>query len=349
MRKVDYIIAGQGIAGTLISYELWKSGSSFLVIDKPGITNASHVAGAVINPVNINTWAPVANSELFVPAALSSYRDMESITGQSFLQQKPLYVFSQGKNQKTSGAGGLPSLLTQEEIREIERYFHTATLCRKLSPVWQISTGVLLNTWRRLLQENGRLQEGWLYSDNMELTGDGIVYEDIQAKKIIFCEGAAIRNTPLFTGLPFTPNRGEALLLHIPELSPSCIYHHGVRLIPVDNNGLFWCGSNYTWNFTNLQPDETWRKKTETFLSSWLRIPFTVRDHMVAERPTTAGQEPMVGRHPRQPRVFVFNGLGTKGFSMAPYLAKQLCDQLVTPSFTGEINLAKPLHTWIKA
>ncbi|HRQ52567.1 MAG TPA: FAD-dependent oxidoreductase, partial [Agriterribacter sp.] len=55
---------------------------------------------------------------------------------------------------------------------------------------------------------------------------------------------------------------------------------------------------------------------------------FTVVDHMVAERPTTAGQQFLTGIHPDMPSVVIFNGLGTKGFTCGPALARALCRQL---------------------
>ncbi|MGE5447336.1 MAG: FAD-dependent oxidoreductase, partial [Bacteroidales bacterium] len=49
--KVDVIIVGQGLAGTLLAFELLKLGQSFVVIDQPGIIKASSVAAGIINPV----------------------------------------------------------------------------------------------------------------------------------------------------------------------------------------------------------------------------------------------------------------------------------------------------------
>lgn len=70
-----------------------------------------------------------------------------------------------------------------------------------------------------------------------------------------------------------------------------------------------------------------WRKKIEKFLKQWLKLPFSINEHIVAERPTTAGQQPLLLNHHNLPMA-LFNGLGTKGFLMGPSLAKQFADKI---------------------
>lgn len=346
MRKVDCIVVGQGIAGTLISYELTQAGRSVMVFDQPGITHASRVAGAIINPFNINTWEPVTNSGLFIPPAIDTYRQLEQITGQSVIAQKPMLLFSPGKTPLPTQKNDHLQHLTPEERNDISRCFHPTELLLKLD-VWQIQTGVLLDAWRDWLQTRDMLMEEPFDSSLVKEQHDAVIYGDIQCKAVIFCEGAAADSNPYFSGLPFTKNRGEVLMLRIPGLPASFVYHHKLRLIPTATDDICWCGSNYTWRFSNLQPGDAWRNKTLDHLASWLKLPVTVIDHIAAERPTTGGQEPMVGVHPTHPRIYIFNGLGTRGYSLGPFLAKQLSRQLVQPETAGPMQLVRPLGTWI--
>ncbi len=346
MRAVDFIVVGQGIAGTLISYELLQAGRSVLVFDQPGITHASRVAGAIINPFNINTWEPVTNSRLFIPSALDTYRHLQQLTGQSVIEQKPMLLFSPGKNPLPAQKNDQLHNLGTEEQKEISGCFHPTELLLKLD-VWQIQTGSLLDAWRAWLKKQDILLKEPFDSSLLQEHNDAILYGDIQCKAVIYCEGAAADKNPYFSGLPFTKNRGEVLLLRIPGLPTSFVYHHKLRLIPTDKVDIFWCGSNYTWRFNNLQPGDTWRNKTLDHLASWLKLSVTLTDHIAAERPTTGGQEPMVGAHPAHPRIYIFNGLGTKGYSLGPFLAKQLSRHLVQPETAGGMQLVRPLSIWI--
>ena len=49
--KVDYLIIGQGLAGSLLVHELQKAGKSCFVLDDPKQIKASEVAAGVVNPV----------------------------------------------------------------------------------------------------------------------------------------------------------------------------------------------------------------------------------------------------------------------------------------------------------
>ena len=53
-------------------------------------------------------------------------------------------------------------------------------------------------------------------------------------------------------------------------------------------------------------------------------MPFNVLGCQSGVRPATADRRPWVGRHPLYPQAMVCNGLGTKGVSLAPWLATQL-------------------------
>jgi glycine oxidase len=45
-------------------------------------------------------------------------------------------------------------------------------------------------------------------------------------------------------------------------------------------------------------------------------------------RPTTHDRRPILGAHPKHPSVIIFNGLGTKGVSLAPHFSKVLAEWL---------------------
>jgi len=48
--EFDYIITGQGIAGTMLSYTLLQAGQRILVIDEYKANSASRIAAGVIQP-----------------------------------------------------------------------------------------------------------------------------------------------------------------------------------------------------------------------------------------------------------------------------------------------------------
>lgn len=308
-----------------------------MVIDEPHeLPKASLVAGAVINPVNVNRWTMVADHQDYIAAALETYSGMEETLGISLMEAMPMLVFhkDEAKRQLYNEKQSLfPAYIQQPADAEItltQQLFRNKYGMGKVNPVWRIHAAQLLSAWSHFLKSKALLLQERFNIAECRLTPEGIRYKAISAEKIIFCEGAAAIHNPFFNTLPFTKNRGEALLLSVPGLPRAYIYHYGIRLVPTAED-LFWCGSNYRWQFNNLLPDQNWRRQTEATLRHWLSLPFKVVDHVVAERPTTAGQQFLTGTHPAMPSVAIFNGLGTKGFSCGPALARILCRQLTDP------------------
>lgn len=317
--KVDCLIIGQGIAGTLLSYRLLLAGKSVVVIDDGSGGKASRVAGAVINPRSGKNNKPSPGADYLVPAATTCYQALETLLEKPLLQQLPLYTFAE----QPAAQQDLPV--------DLEACFRVSVSA--LDSVWVVDALSLLNTWKGYLQQQNAFLQETFSAGHLQIGTTGIQYKHITAGHIVFCEGAVGRSNDLFAALPFTANRGEALLLDIPGLPADAVYHYNLRLVP-RQDGLFWCGSNYRWQFENLEPDTAWRTHAEEELESWLQKPFTIVDHIVAERPTTAGQIPFVGLHPVHPRVGILNGLGTRGFSAGPFWAAELARKIENPDHT---------------
>jgi len=328
--QTDFLIIGQGIAGTLLSFELMRHGKKVLVLDTADPFKASLVAGAVLNPMAGKHWSPAPQADIFLSKAHETYRNMEQLLGISILQETALHVFHESEEKRA---------LFEQKQQLFPQYLSIAS--NNDSPYFNISHGqgmirgisvmdakTLLAEARRYLKAQEAFMEAIFDENLLEIQQDSIRYKDITASKIIFCNGVAVMKSSFFQSLPFTRNRGDVLVLDIPELPETAVYHRKLRLVPKGNQQ-FWCGSNYQWNFEDLLPDEGWRKASKAELRSWLKIPFKIKDHIVAERPTTAGQKPFVGIHPEYTSVAIFNGLGTRGFSSGPYWACELAKQLV--------------------
>jgi glycine/D-amino acid oxidase-like deaminating enzyme len=325
--QADYLIIGSGIAGTLLAYELLTKGKSVIVIDDDSRYNASTVAGAVINPVNIKQWSIAKDYKQYVSQALYSYNELQSLLNIPIIDEVSIITFDDYTAKDDEPVKAYVRDTSVAETALINTSFNSFSPAKKISPSWQIHATSLLSAWKKYLLLKNAFLNDYFDATQLIISSRSVIYKNIKAEKIVFCEGASGVNNPFFTNLPFTRNRGEALLLSIPDLSQHFIYHKGIRLIPSGNH-LFWCGSNYSWNYSNLDPDIQWQKQTTSILHQWLKLPFSVEKHIVAERPTTAGQIPLMLINEQLPAA-MFNGLGTKGFLMAPLLAKQFAERLI--------------------
>ena len=75
-KKINFLIVGLGAAGVHLSYQLLKSGETFLVIDNAQPNTSSRVAAGIINYITgkrmVKTWM----ADEIIPFATETYRDL---------------------------------------------------------------------------------------------------------------------------------------------------------------------------------------------------------------------------------------------------------------------------------
>lgn len=331
--QVDYLIIGQGISGTWLSYFLQKENQSFLVIDNNYNLAPSRIAAGIINPVTGRRHAEVWMAKEILPFALGAYLQIGNELAINLFSQKNIIDFfpspqmRQSFMQRVEEKADYVSSCTEQN--HFLHQFNYDFGCGEIKPVYTVHLETLLPAWRKRLIEKNQLLEEEFDSKQLKVTAGKIQYKNIVANKIIFCDGNSSAGNSYFNLLPFAPNKGEMLLLEAPDLPPTHIYKKGMMLVPLSTPGQWWVGSNYAWEFDNENPTQEFRIKTEQLLNSWLKIPFTITDHFCGIRPATLERRPFVGFHPLHPAVGLLNGMGTKGCSLSPFFAKQLVNHLV--------------------
>lgn len=330
--QFDYLIIGQGISGTWLSYYLQKENKSFYVIDNNNSNAPSRLAAGIINPVtgrrHVTTWM----IEELLPYAWSAYTELGKSIGINAISQRDVIDFfpnAQMRNSFQQRADEKAPYVSLEETVSYQYYFNYELGYGIISPVYTAHLENIIPVWRKKLSAKGVLAEEQFDFSKLIFTADGIRYKDIVSQKIIFCDGEASANNPYFKILPFAPNKGEALILEIQDLAADHIYKKGMMLVPLAATGHWWIGSSYQWDFDNLNPTPDFREKTEQLLKQWLKVPYTVSDHIASVRPATLERRPFAGLHPQYPQIGILNGMGTKGCSLAPFFARQLVDHLI--------------------
>ena len=85
----DVIIAGSGLAGTLLAWHLLQEGARVLLIDD-GAPPATRIAAGIVHPVTgrrlVKTWM----CDTFLPYARETYAACERATGTAFYRQEDL-------------------------------------------------------------------------------------------------------------------------------------------------------------------------------------------------------------------------------------------------------------------
>jgi glycine oxidase len=342
VNKKDYIIVGQGIAGSLLGWFLIKQNKSVIVIDDAKPNTSSRVAAGIIHPVTgrriVKTWM----ADRLVPFAEEFYREIEN-----YFQVKifhPMHVVElissikefndwTARSDEQELGTYIDPLFDGSNYDEYLQPFFKKILVKKSS--W-IDTTVLLDQCKNYFSEKGSYLNEKFHFENLLLSETGVAYKDIAASKIIFCDGVEALNNPYWKHLPFIPSKGEMITVKA-EMKLEHIVNRKIFILPIANN-LYKVGSTYSWKFDNDTPTPEAKEALIAQLKSVIKIPFEIVDQSAGIRPTVKDRRPMLGLHKQFHQVGIFNGLGTKGCLLAPFFADHLAGFL-----TGKNNLIKEI------
>jgi glycine/D-amino acid oxidase-like deaminating enzyme len=333
-QQVEFLVIGQGICGSFLQFELERAGLSHLVIDEAVPLTASRIAAGLINPVTgrrlVTTWM----IDELLAFARESYGRLEEALGTTLLSRVVVAEFFPTAQMRLAFLKRLEEggsyLRLPEDERQLLDDFHYELGYGLIDACYLVDLPGLLDTARRRMSTLNLIREERFEAEELIVEADGIRYRDIEAKRIVFCDGVASSGGRWFSRLPFAPNKGEALIVEVPGLRlEGMVVKKGISLVPW-KQGLYWAGSSYEWSFEHAQPTELFRLRTEAALREWVRLPFRTVDHVASVRPATLERRPFVGFHPVHPVVGILNGMGTKGCSLAPYFAHQLVQTVIS-------------------
>lgn len=330
--RTDTLIVGQGLCGTWLSYWLQQAGADYLVLDEENSKSASKVASGIINPVTgrrmVKTWL----ADVLLPFATAAYNKFGNLLGSRLLETGDLLDFFSSPDRRLSFEKRALQFEAYLEWPQDENqwlsYFNYPFGFGIVSPVLRVAVQPMLVKWREQLDQSNRLIAGRYEPNFLDLSRGMVRYKDIEANRVVFCDGTAVMQHHFFHPLPFAINKGEALIVSIPGLPSDHLYKKTSVIAPW-NDGLFWVGSNYDRDFKDEKPSSLFLHQTSSWLQQFVKRPFAIVDHVAALRPTTVERRPFAGMHPHQPLVGIFNGMGTKGVSLAPYIGHQLATHIL--------------------
>lgn len=322
------MIVGQGIAGTWLSYWFGKMGADVMVFDEPRPNTATRVASGVINPVTgrqaVTTWM----ADTLLPFAGEAYTIIGEKIGAVVVKDCGILSFPPSEQMEQSYLQRMAESPTYvqrvPDSGEWGQYFRFMHGAVQIKPAFWVDLQTLLTGWRKWLLQSGSLCDTFFDENLLQVGGAGVSYQGHTADYIFYCDGVQCARSKYWDGLPFSFNKGEALIAEIPGLPYGRVYKFGVSTLVPWQGGQWWVGSTYDNRFTHEAPSDAFRTRTEQFLEMTLKLPFVIKGHHAAIRPSTLERRPFAGLHPNLPRVGILGGLGTKGVSLSPWLAKQL-------------------------
>ena len=333
-KKFDFIIVGQGLAGTLLAHDLIELEKSVIIIDTHLKASASRVAAGLINPVSMKRCIPAMPSN-YLTTAFNRYSDLEDKLNSRFLFKKPLLRLFDSfetkdlwidKYENNQMDLYIDKFYAENTFPFLKDEFSSAIV----EPAGHLDLNKFLTFSRKYFKDSNVLVEEKF--DFSEFNKKHISYKNLKADKIIFCDGFRIKENPFFDYLPIAPTKGELMLIKIPSLENfDKIISKGIYIIP---NGDYMYTVGATYNRDDLTENLT--KDGQQFLidklDEVLNVDYEIISSVAGVRPTVKDREPLIGMHKEFNNIAVFNGLGARGVLNAPHFSKEFSKSLISDS-----------------
>ena len=342
MQKLDILIVGQGLAGSLLALELEKRGKNIMILDNNPIVSASKVAAGLYNPITgrkmVKTWFA---DELF-PDLSKYYQDLEKKMCARFHFDKTIYRPFKNIEEQNDWSLRTVELGYTSYIKLTVN--HSTGIDQLVDPFGgffvnnsgMVDVSKLISECKKYFKTKDLYTEERVSFEALEMGEAQIKLGSFEADQIIFCEGPMAVNNPLWSNLEFKVVKGEILDISC-RLKIDHVVSKGIFMLPYKN--FIRVGSTYDNQPQDEEPTEKGRWELMSRLSKLYAGNFKILKHKAGLRSATFDRKPFVGFHHKHKNVAIFNGFGSKGVSLIPYFARSLADHICFGKrITMEVN-----------
>ncbi|MFN5183841.1 MAG: NAD(P)/FAD-dependent oxidoreductase [Bacteroidota bacterium] len=347
--KVETLIIGQGIAGSVLSNKLMKRGEDFAVIDLPGLSTSSQIAAGIWNPVVFKRMTSSWLAKEAIPVMYNFFNSCEQLQNKKFLFPKKILKFFTEKQEadlwQKKSLQELSGFIDQR-IYEGDKLNFNGLKHPEYGFSFVTESGFLdcksflEATKKQLVNKDKYFQMKFDASKILKEKGWFRV-GDFLCEKIIFCEGWLSVENPFFSHVKFKPAKGEILIFESDELQEDFIVSKGVFILPIGNRK-FVCGATYEWTRLDNFITKEGQSFLEEKLASLINCSFKVVERKAGVRPSVIDRRPVIGEHPTEKGLYIFNGFGTKAVMLAPHFAEIFLEFIYNNTYlSAEVDIIR--------
>ena len=337
MINTEFLIVGNGLAGSFLAFEMLRNKLDFRIVASQTKSRATEVAAGMYNPLVFKRLTKSWMTDELLPVMHEKFSEIEQLLGEEFLfrkdilkplseQEKELW---QKRKQETEFSKYISDITDNSPVKNI---IPSAGYGR-VSGSGYVDLKKFLTVSDRFFFNNKLLIRHNLDPEVIDNSKGYFEIGNLRANNIVFCEGAALKENPLFSFIKLVPVKGEVLQLFSTEIPEKYILNKNVFLLPLGNQR-FKAGSTYEWKDLTNEPTETGKQSITQRLEKLITAEYTIENHLAGIRPATSDRRPVLGIHPQNNHVSVFNGLGTKGVMLAPFFANEMLKLLTIQNYS---------------
>lgn len=311
------LIVGQGLAGTALGLSLEAAGVEFAIASDGHARAASRVAAGLVNPVTGQRWVKTAAVDETLALARERYEAWGRELGVALwhpLRLTRLYRdaaerdFVRGKIARGELA---PYATAASEDGERGAIVEGAA--------W-VDLPALLAAAAARWRERGGLRERVVEDAALRVGADGVEWGGEKFSAVVLCTGSGALARGRFAFAPFAAAKGEMIAVRGATLARDTALSRGTWMIG-GPAGTARVGATYERGREDDELTATARAWLRADAEALAGAPLEVVAQSCGVRLALADRLPVVGWHPRERRLGIFGGLGSKGTLWAPRLA----------------------------
>lgn len=327
----EYLVIGCGLAGIALCEELEARGRSYQVISDRS-QQASRVAGGLYNPIILKRFSLAWQADRQMKQSIPLYRHLERKLGVRLDYELAVHRIFSEEAEKNRWFEALEDPRKAAYMTDRIEYLDHPQIgnpfgCGYMKGTGRVDTRKLLDAYQVHLRTRNLLREESFRYRELSIGEQSVGYGGTDFGHVVFCEGYGLKNNPFFNYLPLVGTKGELLVVRIPGFKWQSILKSSVFAIPLGGER-YRLGATYKWKDKTSLPTDSSRREIEEKAGKFIKAPWEVEEHSAGVRPTVTDRRPLLGTHPRFDRLHVFNGLGSRGVLMAPFLSGPLLDQI---------------------
>lgn len=337
--KEHHLIIGAGLTGCVLAHQLHALGHHITLADGPFKPISSRVAAGLYNPIIPKRYRIARNAKEIFSFFPHFYSKLESLLHASFFHPAPIYYIHRDQEDQNEWDTYQTNTALSEWIRP-----YTAPAFPPNIDAPYGATHITEGGWLHISQfidaTHSFFNHSFLFGADpmhptlgLRLESDHtFTLSNRHFDRVFFCRGERERHFPtLFGALPFRPVRGDIITIESDEPIPQGIWHQGIFMIPLSEKRAR-VGATYDNNTLNYENNEQHIEEMIQKLKRFYKAPFRVVQKDAGIRPATASRLPIVAEHPIHKGMYIVNGMGSKGVTLAPYY----CDLLLQHIFQNQ-------------
>jgi glycine/D-amino acid oxidase-like deaminating enzyme len=312
--------------------------------------SAYKVAAGLINPVTGRWMTKSWNFDQLLPEAEAMYRSIEKTLDIEIYHSLSELRFCQNTDDVKRVSRRLRNRRYQDVLGEFHEPgsgtydFNDSYGCFEIKKAAYVDLPKLVTSLQDTFFQNNQFRDEYFDHSELKKVGSTWRYRDIFAEDVTFCEGAAHSKNPWFSQVPLTPIKGETLHCksRTLELAKKLI-HHKKWILPYPD-GSFRIGATYDESDNDAAPTKAGKEVLLAAACAALKKSHDIEtiSHKAGIRPSTSDSKPIVGAHPDQRGLYLLNGLGSKGATSGPSMAKLLTGHILDGSqIDTEVDLKR--------